>query len=222
MSWYSSIYLDHCNTSIGCLKGNTDVAFNLLSSFNKNDQSVEGEEITEETGHSPKEQPFKKGQDFRKEFKTAANEVKSKLSSKMEFDAHIISTRKVHVLFTHTQTNGLRVAAIVDIRNVQRLDDNTIDRLCCLRNVLLERGYHRVSTYVYVNEHTQVSSLVENHANDHQIKVVNKRDLNPCQFVIQTDDDLRRLTHDLSPGTDDTDSAGSYVHDYNHYCLLSQ
>ena len=141
----------------------------------------------------------------------------------MEFDAYIISTRKAHVLITHTQTSGLRVAAIVDIRNVQRLDDNTIDRLYCLRNVLLERGYHRVSAYIYVNEHTQVSSLVKNHANDHQINVVNKRDLNPGQFVIQTDDVLQ-LTHDLSPGTDDTDSAGSYVHvhDYNHYRLLSQ
>ena len=81
-----------------------------------------------------------------------------------------------------------------------------------------------MSTYVYyVNEHTQVSSLVKNHANDHQINVVNKRDLNPHQFLKQIDDNLQ-LPHDLSPGTDDIDSADSYVHvhDYNYYRLLSQ
>ena len=57
---------------------------------------------------------LKRGQDFRKEFKTAASEVRSKLSSKMEFDAHIISTHKAHVMLTHTRTSRLRVAAIVD------------------------------------------------------------------------------------------------------------
>ena len=60
------------------------------------------------------------GKQFQDEFKKKAEGVRSKIVSKMEFNARLSDRQRhsVHTLFTHKQNNGLRVAAVVDLRNI--------------------------------------------------------------------------------------------------------
>ena len=82
----------------------------------------------------------------RDEFRAVTKEI----SSNMEFDV-LPRIPKPNVKFTYPRTSGSpesRAAAIVDIRDIQRIDDGHIDRLYCLRNSLLEKGYCSVFAYV--------------------------------------------------------------------------
>lgn len=71
--------------------------------------------------------PCEKGKKFRDEFKTAAEGMG--LKSKMDPTYPSIRDRKsgkiyqlrVHVLFTYTHTDGSRTAAVVELRNAEKL-----------------------------------------------------------------------------------------------------
>ena len=82
-----------------------------------------------------------KGRQFRDEFKTAVEEVRSKIASKI-FYPNTSGNLNVHVLFTYTHTNGLKTAAVVDLRNTKSLNGNhpTMGRLRSSRKTLLIGG----------------------------------------------------------------------------------
>ena len=160
--------------------------------------------------------PDKIGKQFRDEFKEDAIKVRSKITSKMEFDQYIFDEkfskrRRVHVLFT----NGSIAAAIVDIRNVGRLNNVNIDKLYLSKNALLEKGYRKVYAYIYINEKTDVSPELINIARKQNIDIVRKGEISPDQLAKQIDTELLKAEGIQANDTiyDDTDSApGKCMH----------
>ena len=148
---------------------------------------------------------------FRDEFKEAAVKVRSKITSKMEFDQCIVDEkigqrRRLHVLFT----NGSIAAAIVDIRNVGRLNTVNIDKLYSSKNALLEKGYRKVYAYIYINEKTDVSPELMNIARKKNIDIVRKGEISPGQLAEQIDTELLKAE---GIQANDTDSApGKCMH----------
>ena len=108
------------------------------------------------------------------EFKIAVQGVRSKIASEIFYpNARSEETCNVqcHVLFTYTHTNGLKTAAVVELRNAKYLSGNppTMDRLHLSKENLLEKGYRKVYTYLYVHKRTCVNDPLKSRAEDEAI-----------------------------------------------------
>ena len=157
-----------------------------------------------------------KGREFQNEFKTAAQEVRSKIASEIFYpNARSEETCNVqcHVLFTYTHANGLKSAAVVELRDVEYLCSNppTMDRLRLSKKNLLEKGYHKVYTYLYVHKRTRVSDPLKSRAENEAISIINNEEMTANQLIVEID---RRLQLAPDPKLENG-AAKSLVHTKN-------
>ena len=68
-------------------------------------------------------------------------------------------------------------------------------RLRSSRKTLLEKGYHTVYAYLYIDKHTHVSGPLMETAKHEDIKIVSKEEMSPDQLVVGIDRKLQ-----LAPG----------------------
>ena len=68
-------------------------------------------------------------------------------------------------------------------------------RLRSSRKTLLEKGYHTVYAYLYINKHTHVTGPLMETAKHEDIKIVSKEEMSPDQLVVGIDRKLQ-----LAPG----------------------
>ena len=183
----------------------------LLSGHSNGQSSLseigQNEQLSDDRMHTPKPTrnvrkntpPSEKWNKFMDEFRIAAEGVE--LKSRMYPTNPSIRDRKsgkiyqlqVHVLFTYTYTDGSRTAAVVELRNVEKLYSNhiSIDRLCSARNALLENGCHKVYAYLYVKEGATVSGPLKIKAEVQDIKIVKKDEMSQTQLVLEIDETLQ-------------------------------
>ena len=176
-----------------------------ISETGQNEQLSDEKVQTPKKGQSTCEKPPSPAEirkQFQDEFKTAVEEVKSNIVSKICYP----NTQNTggdlqlpcHVLFTYTHTNGLKTAAVADLRNTKSLsgtNPKTMVRLHSSRKTLLEKDYHMVYAYLYINKHTRVSGPLMETAKDEDIKIVNKEEMSPDQLAVEIDKKLQ-----LAPG----------------------
>ena len=190
--------------------------------------SLQGNRFLMETptraGYCGNKSPYERGKEFQEEFKKKAVLVRSKIVSKMEFDSptSLKKPRSIHALFTYEQQNGSKVAGVVDMRNCEKINTTIIDRLLSSRSAVLEMGYDRVYTYLYVKEGAYVSNGVKTRAEMQDIEIVRKDELSPDELAIEIDKKLQSAC--VSPKvkidptdlknfdyTDDASATGEYM-----------
>ena len=152
---------------------------------------------------------------FQEEFKKKAELARPKITSKMEFDCPTLlkepnEPRSIHALFTHKQ-NGSKVAAIVDLRNRDKIADTLLlERLRSLRKAVLGNAYgcDRVYTYLYVKEGAKVSGGVKIQAEKEGIKIVRRDELSPDELIMEIDEKLQSACRSKIEPTIDIRGAG--------------
>jgi hypothetical protein len=147
--------------------------------------------------------------------------VRPKIASKMEFDSSTLDgpPHSIHVLFTHELENGSKVAGVVDLRNRDKITGTpVVDRLLSLRKAVMEMGYVRVYTYLYVKEGANVSDRVKKQAEMQDIEIVRKDEISPDELAIHID---KKLQSTCLPPKIKSDPAGIKNSDYLDYASLT-
>ena len=182
--------------------GQSSVNETILSETGQNEQLSDEKVQTSKKGQSTCEKPPSPAEirkKFQDEFKTAVEEVRSNIVSKICYPNTGGNLQLLcNVLFTYTHTNGLKTAAVVELRNTKSLSGTNhvaMGRLRSSRKTLLEKGYHTVYAYLYINKHTRVSGPLMETAKHEDIKIISKEEMNPDQLAVEIDKKLQ-----LAPG----------------------